>query len=355
MSPVHVRTAPIDCDVHVAPSSIGTLLSYVDPYWVEYHESTRLSLDPALNGMYPRGANADAGDGPGPMAVPTDLAALEAGPLVGSAARVVLNCVTSFNSARNVYYEAALCRALNDWLCKEWLERDDRTRASLCLPILDPDAAVEEIERLGSHPGFVQALLPVRAEIPLGNKRYHKIYAAAEKRGLVIGVHAWGRPWNAPTGTGFADTYLEDYAANSQVIVQAQVTSLVAEGVFDRCPGLRVAVLECGFSWLPFYLWRFDKDWKGLWREVPWMTARPSEYVLKHFRFATTPAHLPADPAVLAGFARLLPWQDMLLYTSDFPHRHGSSSVQALVQHLDDGAGDAIHCGNAAALYSLET
>ena len=59
--------------------------------------------------------------------------------------------------------------------------------------------------------------------------------------------------------------------------------SLVSEGVFERFPDLRVVLIECGFAWLPLLLWRFDKDWKGVWREVPWLKHRPSEYVAEHF------------------------------------------------------------------------
>ena len=84
--------------------------------------------------------------------------------------------------------------------------------------------------------------------------------------------------------------------ATRSIVAQAQVLSLVTEGVFDRVPSLRVVLLECGFSWLPPLLWRFDKDWKAVWREVPWVKDKPSEYVRRHFRAATAPAQLPADP-----------------------------------------------------------
>ena len=91
-------------------------------------------------------------------------------------------------------------------------------------------------------------------------------------------------------------SYLEDYLGNSQVVAQAQLTSLVTEGVFAEMPGLRVTVAECGSTWLPTMLWRFDKDWKGVWREVPWVDRPPSEMVREHVRFTTAPIHLPADP-----------------------------------------------------------
>jgi predicted TIM-barrel fold metal-dependent hydrolase len=138
------------------------------------------------------------------------------------------------------------------------------------------------------------------------------------------------------------------------VVVQAQLTSLVSGGVFERFGALRVVLLECGFAWLPFLLWRFDKDWKAVWREVPWVRRRPSEYVREHVRLTTAPAHLPADPAVLARIGDLMPVTEMLLYASDHPHRHGGG-IEPLLDVLDDAGRRAILAGNAAALYGLGT
>ena len=102
-------------------------------------------------------------------------------------------------------------------------------------------------------------------------------------------------------------------------------------------------MLECGFTWLPFLLWRFDKDWKGVWREVPWVKERPSAYVLRSMRFSTAPAALPADPAVLARIPDLMPVADLLMYASDHPHRHGGT-VEPLLERARRGraAGDPV-------------
>src|SRR6266704_1188482 len=53
-------------------------------------------------------------------------------------------------------YKAALCRAINDWLAQEWLDRDPRLRGSLNVPFDSPDLAVAEIERFAGDPRFVQ-------------------------------------------------------------------------------------------------------------------------------------------------------------------------------------------------------
>jgi len=325
----------IDCDVHCAPDSLDALLPHFDEYWRDYLTGGGLRLDPQLGGAYPPGARTTGVPGPLPLDG-VDLA--------------VLNCLAAFDSNRNLYYEAALARAVNDWLRAEWLDRDERLRAGIVVPSLDPDAAGEEIERLASDTRLVQVLLPVRSDVPYGNKRHHGIYEAAARHGLVVGIHAWGRPGGAPTASGFTHTYLEDYVLNGQVVAQAQLVSLISEGVFDRFPALRVAFLECGFSWLHPLLWRFDKDWKGIWREVPWVKAKPTEYVRRHVRFTLEPAHLPADAAQAAEVAEMLGAADLLLYASDHPHDHGDGG-RRLLDALDEAGREAVLHGNAAELY----
>jgi uncharacterized protein len=340
--------ATIDCDAHCAPASIDALLPYFDDYWRAYVTEAGVQLSPTLNGAYPPGARTSGGP------VPDSASALADRLLDRDGARyAILNCLSTFDTSRNAYFEAAMAKAINEWLRVEWLDRDERLRASLVVPTLDPEAAVEEIERAGDDRRFVQVLLPVRSDARYGQRRYHPIFEAAEHRGLAIGLHAWGRAGGAPTGSGFTHFYIEDYLANSQLIVQAQVTSLVSEGVFDRFPSLRVALMECGFSWLPFLLWRLDKDWKAVWREVPWLKSKPSDYVYRHFRATTQPAQLPADPKQRAEAAELVRARDFLMFASDYPHDHGDGGA-ALLGVLDDDGRDAVLGRNAAHFYSLD-
>ena len=50
--------------------------------------------------------------------------------------------------------------------------------------------AVEEIERCAADQRFVQVLMLVMGDMPLGKRHYWPIYAAAERHGLPIGIHA---------------------------------------------------------------------------------------------------------------------------------------------------------------------
>ncbi len=336
----------IDCDVHCAPASMGALVPYMDDYWRDYVENAGMFLTSTLTGTYPEAVS---------PAAPDSVEALREQVLDPLGLRAaVLTCVSAFDASRNPYYEAALCKAINDWLRAEWLERDERLRASMVVPTLDPDAAVAEIERVGSDPRFVAVLLPIRVDARWGTQRFHPLHEAIARHDLVLALHAWGRIGLAPTASGSTHTYFEDYLANSQSIAQAQVMSLVAEGVFERVPSLRVALLECGFSWVPPMLWRFDKDWKAVWREVPWVKERPSEYVKRHFRATTAPAQLPPDVAQTAQLAEMLGAADLLVFASDHPHVHGDAGrLDVLLDVLGDDGRDAVMHGNVAELYRL--
>ncbi len=328
----------IDCDLHCAPDSYDALFPYLNDYWRQYVTEAGIRLN-GLPHAYPRGVV---------TAAPSSYDALSEH--VPDFA--ILNCLTGFETHRNPYFAAAVASAINDWLREEFLARDARLRGSLVVSPLSTDDAVSEISRIGEDPRFVQVLLPVRSDVPWGNKNHHAMFAAARERGLQVALHAWGRAGLAPTPSGFTTTYMEDYLGN-QPIAQAQVLSLVSEGVFERFPDLRVVMTECGFVWLAPLLWRFDKDWKGVWREVPWVKRRPSEYVREHFRFTTAPAHLPADPVAIDQLLEMMDGSGMLVYASDYPHEHGDG-LPALLDRLSDSDRRELMWGTAAELYGVD-
>ena len=79
---------------------------------------------------------------------------------------------------------------VNDWIAKEWLDRDPRLRASIVVPTQNVEYAVDEIERCAKDRRFVQILVLAMQETPLGRRRHWwPIYAAAERHGLPIGIH----------------------------------------------------------------------------------------------------------------------------------------------------------------------
>jgi predicted TIM-barrel fold metal-dependent hydrolase len=146
----------------------------------------------------------------------------------------------------------------------------------------------------------------------------------------------------------------------------AQLTSLVAEGAFQAVPDLRVAIGEIGFAWLPSLMWRLDKEWKGLRRDIPWVTAPPSELIREHVRLTTAPldmalpgggaatsAEATVDPA--AELAEVVGWlgsEQMLMFATDYPHAH-EAPIAALLEQLPETMRGAVMADSARAFYRL--
>jgi predicted TIM-barrel fold metal-dependent hydrolase len=59
-----------------------------------------------------------------------------------------------------------------------------------------------------------------------------------------------------------------------------QFTSVVCQGLPVRFPKLKLAFLEIGATWLPYYLDRLDEHWeKRAKHEMPLLKKKPSELV----------------------------------------------------------------------------
>jgi uncharacterized protein len=344
----------VDCDVHVTVASVQALVPYLDPRWRDYlSESGVRGIDPPL---YPKGAPISArpetfpasGRPPG-----SDLDLLRAQALdTWGSTHAIVNCGFEISAIHNDDWALAMARAVNDWQTTEWLDRESRLRASIVVPAQNPELAVGEIERLAGHPGFVQVLLPVRSQAPLGKRGYWPIYRAAERAGLAVGVYAGGVSGNPVTPVGWPSYLLEDYVGLGQAF-QAQVVSLVSEGVFREFPRLRVVLIEGGFTWLPALMWRFDKNWKGLRREVPWVDRPPSAVIREHIRLTTQPLDEPADPRQLVETIEQLGSDQMLLFATDYPHWQYDDDEGVLPSGLRPDLEAAILAGNARDTYRL--
>ncbi len=315
-------TAPgaIDCDVHPTVPDNKALLPYLDTFWrdsvvergltslesISYPPKSPLTSRPEWRGK----------DG---------FAATDAGQLGAQvfdrwkSGTAIMNCLYGVHLLFSEDMAKAFCRAVNDWLIKEWLDRDPRLRASIVIPMQNVEYAVDEIERCAKDKRFVQVLVLAMQELPLGRRHFWPIYAACERHGLPLGIHAGSAYRNPVTSLGWPTWYIEDYASQSQGF-QSQVASLIAEGVFAKHPALKVVLIELGVTWLPGFLWRFGKFWRGLRTEVPWVDRAPWEIVRDHFRLTIQPLDVPDDPHEVERAIEHLRSDDILLYASDFPH-----------------------------------
>lgn len=307
-------TPKIDCDLHVTLPTTQKLLPFLKDYWREQVTSRgidRLELTSDLSNI----PSAVRPDWRGEIDV--DQVRRKALDELGSDI-AICNCLYGSQAVYNQDLAAALCRATNDWLVQEWLSKDDRFRASIVIPWQSPELAAEEIERCAPDRRFVQVLMMVLGDTPLGKRSMWPIYAAAEKYGLPVGIHSGTIYRSAPWTNGWPSYHIEDQVAQS-VGFQTQLLSMLAEGVFEKFPKLNVVLLESGVTWLPSFLWRIDKLWRGLRMEVPWLKRAPSETVKERVRLTMQPFDGPSDPQIVREMIEQI-GADMMLFATDYPH-----------------------------------
>lgn len=352
-----VRPAIIDCDIHPTLAKSSDILPYLPARWRDHAASFGLlprhgfQSGPAYPKGQPDAARLDAwppGGRPG-----SDLDFMRKQHLDTN--QVELGVMTMISpgagAAQNLDYGAALARAMNEWQVAEWTSLEPRLKASIVIPYEDPTASAAEIEHWAGHPDFLQVLILSRTAEPLGQRKYWPIFAAAERAGLPIAVHAFGYGGYPVTGSGWPSYYMEEMVGHSQCC-QAQLSSMVLEGVFERFPGMRVLLIEAGIAWLPPLLWRLDKVWSRQPSETPHLKRPPSAYVREHVWLTTQPME---EPERRKHFADMVDWIgiDRLLFATDYPHWDFDDPVWSLPVRLPEDARQKLFRGNARELYRL--
>ena len=312
--------APIDCDLHPTVPAMSALMPYLDEMWRE--TIVRRGIDELNTISYPSKSpltgRADWRDSNGKTATTVERLGAEALDPFGTQI-AICNCLYGVQATFSEDLGAAVARAVNDWIAREWLDRDPRLRASIVVPQQNPELAAAEIDRCAADRRFIQVMLLVSGELPLGRRQNWPIYAAAERHGLPVGIHAGSTYRHPNSPVGWASYYSEDYI-NQAGAFQTQLTSLMAEGAFAKFPDLTFVLMESGVTWLPGYLWRLTKFWKGLRSEVPWVADPPATIVRERVRLTLQPFDGPPEPATITRFMEHMGSDELLLFSTDYPH-----------------------------------
>lgn len=247
----------------------------------------------------------------------------------------------------------ALASAFNDFFLEHWYGFDDRYRLAAIVAPQDPHGAAAEVRRIGDLDGVGAVWIPW-IDTLLGNAFFYPIYEAAAEANLNIVVHPTGTEamfQGAPTfASGLPTSYSERWVDLMQ-FGQAHLSSLVFEGVLERFSNIRFAFTECGWTWLPAALWRMDTVWKAMRADTPWVVKPPSEYVRDRVRFTTQPVDEPPNQRVVLGqIAEMMFAEDVLMFSSDYPHWDGDDP-ERIIKELPSEIGDAVFYANAAETY----
>jgi uncharacterized protein len=222
----------------------------------------------------------------------------------------------------------ALAIAYNDWLAGYCATNDRRLFGAAVLPLQDPVAAAAELRRAVTDLGFVAGF--VRPNPCLGrslsNRDYDPVWEAAEELDVPIGVHE-GSSVIVPTlGSDRPFNPLILHAVSHSFEQMLACAQLIAFGVLERHPHLRVVFLESSGGWAPFWLERLDEQAGSFGGFCPDLKLAPSEYFARQcaISFEVDETTLPA----LAPFVG----DERIVWGSDYPHHDATfpGAVDAL-------------------------
>jgi uncharacterized protein len=249
----------------------------------------------------------------------------------------------------------AFARAYNGWLYELCRGSRGRLRGVGLLSLHDPATLPEQVERIAGY-GYEAVVLrpnPVKGR-HLAHPDLEPLWTACERRGLAVALHE-GTHARLPTaGADRFATRFGQHACSHPMEQMMALLALVEGGVLERHPGLRVAFLEAGCGWLPYWLWRLDEvEYRHLAGEVrEHVRSEPSSYFRRQCFVSAEP-----DERLLAAHARHI-GEDRLLFGTDFPHLDHDDDIvdQALARRgeLGEEALQQWMGGNAAAFFGLD-
>jgi uncharacterized protein len=303
----------IDCERHVLLTSLDQVTEHLETAWVTRLNESEFRLPPPgpHAGVQVEGAPVVGATDPAEVAASLD-------PDDGEVVLVPAQGIVT-SGWLNIATATTFVRGVNDHVVAEWLGADPRFRFAIVVAPHDPGQAAAEIRRLGEHPAAAAVAMPLMA-INMGQVHYHPIYEAASELGLPVMVHPGGSEGNVvgpPVLGGVGPRTPEETFSLLPQVAQANLSSLLFDGIFSRFPELQVIFAGFGFAWAPPVLWRADTEWRGLRVEVPWVADPPSTYAADHVKLVVDAAaelH-PEFSSVVA----MLP-EGMLLYGSDAPY-----------------------------------
>lgn len=344
------RPGAIDCDVHPSLPSMQTLLPYLDDYWRE--QVVTRGIDGLDMNFFPHSVPANCrpdwrieGAKPGSRLRHLQDDLLDPFELKYA----ICNCLAGVHAAVNAEMAAAFSSALNEWIAQQWLDQDARLRASVIVAPHAPERAAEEIEKRASDRRFVQVLCFAMGEVPLGRRVHWPIYEAAERNEMPIAIHSGSTFRHPLSWNGSPSYYMEDQFLQSHGAA-AQVLSMFAGGVFRKFPRLKVVLVETGFTWLPEFMWGAVRIWRAMRLEIPWVDRSPIEILRERVRVTLQPSDAPPRPDQLRKIFEMLGSDEMVLFSSDYPHWHFDGK-RALPDGIPDGMLDRILSQNALDTY----
>ena len=252
---------------------------------------------------------------------------------------------------REPEYQAALCRAYNDFISDWCLANPGRLKAVAIVPTQDPTEAARELDRAVSRLGLVGLMFP--SFIPGRNAAepfFYPIYEEAERLGVPVAMHASGDETATPQRfNNFLGAHTWSHLPEQMV----SVISVIYGGILERFSRLRVGFMESGAGWVPFMMEHMDGEFEKRPFDAPLCKEKPSVYMTSGRAYYSCEPEEKTIPYVAQWVG-----EENLLYASDYPHWDSEwpHTVDELItrQDLTESFKAKVLGQNASRFYGLQ-
>lgn len=213
-------------------------------------------------------------------------------------------------------YAVAYARAYNDFIA-EVCRQSPRLKGIALIPFQEVKSAIAEVERAISKLGLAGiAVASQGMKDHLGAQKFWPIYDEIQRLNVPFCVH---NRRQGPVAENRFDSFIYMHSLGRPVETFMQFAGLIYGGVAERYHKLRIAFLECGAGWVPYWMERLDEEWEKRGKlEAPLCKHKPSEYVIHGNWFFATEPEEEMLPYVIERIG-----DDKILFASDYPHWDG--------------------------------
>jgi gamma-resorcylate decarboxylase len=214
----------------------------------------------------------------------------------------------------------ALAKRTNDHLAEVVREHPDRYGGLAVLPMQDPRAAAEELERCADELGFRGAMINGYTNFGDANTGWyydHERFLVFWERAEALAMPLYLHPRDPlPGNQGSYEGHPELFGAVWTFTVETATHALrlMTSGLFDRFPRLTIILGHLGET-LPFNIWRIDHRISFM-GELRKFQHPLSDYLAANF-YVTTSGNFRTQ-ALLATMSEM--GSDRVLFSSDYPY-----------------------------------
>jgi predicted TIM-barrel fold metal-dependent hydrolase len=249
---------------------------------------------------------------------------------------------------------AAACHGYNAWIADMCRDGGGRLHAVGLVPLQSIDAAIQEVSRIAQLGLKGVCFRPERYKgLALYDDRLKPFWNEVAGHGLFAAVHgSFGSLM-----PGFASSRYENNFFVHMIChpfeQMAACLDIIAGGVLDRQPALRVAFLESGLGWLEYWLERMDEHFEVMRHQVPWLKRQPSELFRTQCFIS-----IEADEAHRLPRLQEMGLDHCVFWGADYPHYDCTypgavTELEANLAPLDTVLADRGRRGNAVRFLGL--